>query len=260
MDRREFLAVAGVTGAVMSAGLGSNAAAEDSAARDYYELRQYSLATPEQADAFHRFSAEVALPALNRAGISPVGVFVTVDTFSPVYVLLRHASLDSFTALTAKLVADKEFMAKGEWFLNVEYTTPTYSRIQSSLMAAFTAMPRLETPTKGADRVFQLRTYESPTLIAAQSKIKMFNEDEIGIFRKCGVNPVFFGETIAGAAMPNLTYMVGFDNVESQTAAWNTFREHPDWKELSSRPEYAKKNLVSNITNVVLKPTAYSQI
>lgn len=260
MDRREFLAVAGVTGAVMSAGMGSGASAEDAPGRDYYELRQYTFDSKEQADAFHAFTETVALPAINRAGLSPVGVFVAVDTFSPIYILLRHASLESFTSLKAKMLADAEFRKQGESFLNVEYTAPTFTRMQSSLMLAFESMPRLESPAKGADRIFQLRTYESPTLLAAQSKIKMFNEAEIDIFRRCGVNPVFFGETIAGAAMPNLTYMVGFDNTEKQTAAWNTFRAHADWKELSSQPEYAKKNLVSNITNIVLKPTPYSQV
>ncbi len=257
MDRREFLTVAGATGAVV--GLGTGVSAEDST-REYYELRQYSFDSEAQAKAFHQFAGDVALAAFNRAGISPVGAFVAVDSFSPLYLLLRHPSLDSVVTLKTKLLADAEFTTKGAAFLNVEYTAPTYTRIQSSLMVAFTSMPRLETPAKGPDRVFQLRTYESPTLVAAQVKIEMFNQAEIDIFRRCGVNPVFFGETIAGAAMPNLTYMVGFDNVEAQTAAWNTFRAHPDWKELSSRPEYAKKNLVSNITNVVLKPAAYSQI
>jgi len=257
MDRREFLTVAGAAGAAVS--LGAGAAAED-ATREYYELRQYSFDSKEQTDAFHGPAGEIVLPALNRAGISPVGVFVPVEGFSPVYLLLRHATLESFATLNTRLLADQTFMEQGASFLNVEYTTPTYARIQSSLMVAFTSMPHLETPVKSPDRVFQLRTYESPTLLAAQSKIKMFNEAEIDIFRRCGVNPVFFGETIAGAAMPNLTYMVGFDNTDAQTNAWNTFRAHPDWKELSSRPEYAKKNLVSNITNVVLKPTAYSQI
>lgn len=257
MDRREFLTVAGATGAAV--GLGAGAAAAD-AAREYYELRQYSFDSKEQADAFHGPAGEIAIPAFNRAGISPVGVFVPVEGFSPVYLLLRHATLESFATLKSKLLADQTFMQQGASFLNAEYTAPTYARIQSSLMVAFASMPKLETPAKGADRVFQLRIYESPTLLAAQSKIKMFDEAEIDIFRRCGVSPVFFGETIAGAAMPNLTYMVGFDNTDVQAEAWNTFRTHPDWKELSSRPEYAKKNLVSNITNVVLKPAAYSQI
>ncbi len=260
MDRREFLTVAGTVGVAAGVSVGTDAFAEDSTPREYYELRQYSFDSQEQADAFHDPAAKVVLPALNRAGISPVGVFVPVDAYTPVYLLLRHASLESFVTLKSRLLADQEFLDQGASFLNVDYTAPTFARIQSSLLVAFTGMPQLETPAQGPDRVFQLRTYESPTLVAAQVKIEMFNQAEIDIFRRCGVNPVFFGETLAGAAMPNLTYMVGFGSVDAQTAAWNTFRAHPDWKELSSRPEYAKKNLVSNITNVVLKPAAYSQI
>jgi hypothetical protein len=257
VDRREFLTVAGATGVAM--GIGGGAAAEDTG-REYYEVRQYSLDSEDQAAAFHEFTGNVAVPAMNRAGVHTVGAFVAVDTFSPVYILFRHASLESFASLKSKILADAEFRKQGDSFLNVAYTDPTFARMQSALLHAFESMPRLETPVSGPDRVFQLRTYESPTLLAAQSKIKMFNEAEIDTFRRCGVNPVFFGETVVGAAMPNLTYMVGFTDTDAQKAAWDTFRQSPDWKELSSRPEYAKKNLVSNITNIVLKPTSYSQV
>ena len=127
MDRREFIVAAGVTGAAMSAGLGSGVAAEDAGGRDYYELRQYTFDSQQQADAFHAFSADVALPALNRAGITPVGAFTGEEGFSPLYVLLRHASLESFATLTGKLLADSEFTSAGKDFLNVEYTAPTTS-------------------------------------------------------------------------------------------------------------------------------------
>jgi hypothetical protein len=260
MDRREFLAVTGAAGAAMSAGLAGGAAAEDAGGCDYYELRQYSFSSEEQAKAFHGPAGGVVLPAYNRAGISPLGAFLPVDNYTPLYVLLRHPSLDSVASLKSKLLSDEEFLKQADAILNVEYTAPTFARIQSSLMVAFASMSHLETPANGADRVFQLRIYESPTLVAAQSKIKMFNTAEIDIFRTCGVNPVFFGETLVGAAMPNLTYMVGFDNADAQAAAWKAFSAHPDWNALKSQPEFAKENLVSNITNIVLRPTPYSQI
>ena len=36
----------------------------------------------------------------------------------------------------------------------------------------------------------------------------MFNSAEIAIFRRTGLRPVFFGETMVGAGMPSLTYML----------------------------------------------------
>ena len=57
-------------------------------------------------------------------------------------------------------------------------------------------------------RILELRIYESHSTKAGQKKIEMFNEGgEIAIFRKTGLRPVFFGETLIGPLMPNLTYM-----------------------------------------------------
>ena len=42
---------------------------------------------------------------------------------------------------------------------------------------------------------------------SAKKKIEMFNEvGEIAIFKKTGLQPVFFGETIIGPKLPNHFY------------------------------------------------------
>ena len=260
MNRRSFLAASSGVGLGLAVSAGKSESVDAAEGRDVYELRRYLFETKEQSDAFIEFMGKAGVPALNRAGVEPVGAFVSADAFSPVYVLLPHKSMDTVIALRGKLLADEAFKKDGADFLNVSYEHPNYTRIESALLLAFEGMPRMEIPTKSADRVLQLRIYESPTLVAASKKIEMFNSAEIAIFRKTGLNPVFFGEALAGAAMPNLTYMVGFENKAAQDAAWKAFLAHPDWKSLSTQPEYAKKNLVSNITNLVLKPAACSQI
>ena len=89
----------------------------------------------------------------------------------------------------------------------------------------------------------------------------MFNKaGEIAIFRRCGMRPVFFGETMAGLRMPNLTYMLTFPSDDARKEAWNKFRADPEWLKLKVMPEYADKNIVSKIWNRVLKPASYSQI
>ena len=47
-------------------------------------------------------------------------------------------------------------------------------------------------------RIFELRTYESHSDRAALNKLKMFNAGEMPIFRRTGLTPVFFGETVVG--------------------------------------------------------------
>ncbi len=126
---------------------------------------------------------------------------------------------------------------------------------------AFRGMPELALPTKAPGRVFQLRTYESPSVRTNLKKIEMFNDaGEIAIFQRVGLTPVFFGRTLVGTKMPNLTYMLGFDGKEAMDAGWKKFLNDPDWLKLKTRPEYSDKTILCGITNLVLKPAEYSQI
>jgi len=88
----------------------------------------------------------------------------------------------------------------------------------------------------------------------------MFNTSEIAIFRRAGLSPVFFGETMIGSRMPNLTYMLTFENMAAHDKAWAAFSADPDWRKLSNTPGYTDSEIVTNISNIFLRPTAYSQI
>jgi hypothetical protein len=81
---------------------------------------------------------------------------------------------------------------------------------------------------------------------------------EIPIFHRAGLVPVFFGRNIAGSGLPSLTYMLVFANPAALDRNWAAFREDPEWVKLRSDPAYADN--VSNIHNVLLRPTDYSQI
>ncbi len=234
--------------------------AAEAMATEYFELRRYEIETEAQKAGFDTFAKEAAIPALNRAGVEPVGVFYPWEGLSPIYVLLRHKSLASFASLTQRLSQDEEFLQASAAFLNAPASAPAYKRMQVQLMSAFEGMPHLETPLDAPGRVFQLRTYESPSEKTGLKKIEMFNTAEIDIFRRTGLNPVFFGQTLAGDKMPNLTYMLVFNSMDERQANWKQFVGDPEWKQLSSMPEYADKEILCGITNLYLKPADYSQI
>ena len=253
------MAMSGAAG-VASLGVGEAAVAVEAPARDYYELRRYAVETEAQRDGLVAFMGEAAIPALNRIGANPVGVFLDAKDLSPVYVLLRHPSAASMATSTQQLLTDQTFLEKGAAFLDAPAATPAYARVETSLLVAFTGMPQLATPSTAPGRVFQLRIYESPSVKTGQKKIEMFNTAELDIFRKTGLNAVFFGEALAGDKMPNLTYMLAFDSKDAQKAAWNAFRADPDWKKLSAMPEYANDRILCGITNLSLVPAACSQM
>ena len=130
-------------------------------------------------------------------------------------------------------------------------------------MGAIEGVPKIEVPAsaKGNQpRIFELRTYESHSKKANKKKIEMFNAGELEIFRRAGLAPVFFGETMIGAKMPNLTYMLTFENMAAREKNWGAFGSDPEWKKLSTTPGFTDAEIVSNISNIFLRPTAYSQI
>ena len=128
------------------------------------------------------------------------------------------------------------------------------------LLAPIEGVANLVKPDTSKPRLLNLRIYESHNERAGKKKIEMFNKSELAIFRRVGLTPVFFGETIVGRAMPNLTYMLVFPDDEGRKAAWGRFRDDPEWLKLKAIPEYADKEIVSQITNIILSPAAYSEI
>ena len=88
----------------------------------------------------------------------------------------------------------------------------------------------------------------------------MFDEGEIDLFRKVGMTPVFFGETIAGQRMPNLTYMVGYDDLAAREKTWSTFVSHPEWKKMLAQPGVSDAEIVSSISNSLVRPMSFSAI
>lgn len=259
MNRRTFLSLSGA--ASVAAATNPIASAQSASKRDYYELRRFILDTQEQKEGLDAFLKNAFILAANRQGIKPVGVFYPDKGLSPVYMLLRYPSLETVGSLLDDLASDWELLEKGAEFIHAPASAPAFKRMESSLMVAFSGMPRMETPVKNPGRVFQLRTYESPSVKAGLKKIEMFNDaGEISIFREVGLNPVFFGQTLVGDKLPNLTYMLGFKSMEEQQASWKRFGAHPEWKRLSKMPEYADKEILCGITNLPLIPAPYSQI
>ncbi len=267
MKRRDFLkssAAAASVAAMKSAATG-NSAEPPKRAREFYELRLYHLRRGPMQKRFDDFYRDASIPAMNRAGLGPIGVFsVAYGPDCPtMVVLIPHKSAESFATALDRVLADADYQRLGADFIGTPATEPAYIRVESSLMVAFDGIPKLEVPKQTAEkkpRLFELRTYESHSKRANKKKIEMFNTGEIGIFRRTGLTPVFFGETIIGTKLPNLTYMLVFADMAEREKNWDTFRADPEWKKLSSTPGFTDPEIVTNISNVFLRPTPYSQI
>jgi hypothetical protein len=271
MERRKFLtsslASTVASGALALGGSQSAEAKQESkaGARQYYELRKYQMQSGPQTKLTHAFVEQALIPALNRLDMKPIGAFdLYLGPETPcLYVLIPSTSIESLATAEFRLNQDEEYMKAGEAFLSAPAKEPPYIRVESSLMAAFEGYPQLTVPPVTAQkgsRVFQLRTYESPTNRDHRRKVEMFHSGEFDIFKKAGFWEVFYGDTLIGPRMPNLTYMLSFPDLSELNAKWKAFMSDPDWKKLSGSSKFNFENIVSNVTNLVLNPAPYSQI
>src|SRR5439155_14418546 len=198
-----------------------------------YELRAYFPNAAKQS-VLEAYLSKAFIPALKRFGLGPIGVFVEKGERESVYVLIVYPSVDLVASLSARLVTDEDYLKAAKEYLAASARDPVYRRIESSLLVPIEGMPRLEKPDTSKPRLLNLRIYESHNERAAKKKIEMFNKGELAIFRRVGLTPVFFGETVVGATMPNLTYLLVFPDDAGREAAWNRFRQDPEWLKLKA--------------------------
>lgn len=231
--------------------------------REFYEIRIYHVKTDAQQSRVESYLQQALLPALHTAGIKNVGVFKPVEKDTAdqkVYLLIPYKSLADVTRIQEALTKDKMYNEKGAEYLDTSFDNPAFERIERIFLHAFTHQPKLIAPAlKGerSERIYELRSYEGHSEKIFANKLKMFNEGgEIALFNRLGFNAVFYGEVVAGQKMPNLMYMTTFENKAARDEHWKTFVDDPEWKKLSSMPEY--KNNVSHIDILFLRPTAYS--
>ncbi|WP_291101079.1 MULTISPECIES: NIPSNAP family protein [unclassified Flavobacterium] len=232
--------------------------------REFYQLKTYILKSDQQVETTDKYLKEAFIPSLKKLGIKAIGVFKPIknenDSIKKIIVLIPFSSMSQFLSLDEKLARDKTYLAAGADYLNSSYKQPPYKRIESILLKAFPDHPIL-IPSKldgpRANRIYELRSYESATEAYYKNKVDMFNAGgEIKLFNRLGCNAVFYAEVISGTKMPNLMYMTTYANQESRDAHWKAFSSSPEWKSLIAMEKY--KNNVSHIDITFLYPTEYS--
>lgn len=269
MKRRTFLTSSLAASAIAAAAPASRLLAAQGAmegkGREFYQLRRYHLNSGPQRKLCDDYFRDALIPALNRLNVSPVGVFdLTIGPETPsIFVLMPSMSAEALLTVENRLAQDSEYMKAGDAFLNAPAKEPPFDRMASSFLLAFEKWPKLIPPPGAANhapRIFELRIYEGATDQDHKRKVEMMQGGESEIFTKAGVTQVFYSDTLIGDRLPNLTYMLAFDDLADRDKKWAAFRASSDWKSYSTQPRYAFEAIVSNINNFILTPTAYSQI
>lgn len=234
--------------------------------RQYIQLRVYHARDSVQLKEVNKYLQEAYVPALHKAGHKMIGVFTNManDTAldKRIYLIIPFASIQQLDRLNQQLEKDKSLEAKGSDYVVAGHDKAPYVRFENIMLRCFELMPQVsKTQLNGniKERVYELRSYESPTENYFKSKVKMFNQGgEIALFKRLGFNALFYSEVVFGSHMPNLMYMTSFENMEAREKHWQIFGNDPVWKKLSSMPEY--QNNVSHINIDFLRTTAYSDL
>ncbi len=262
MTRRKFVPALAASHMIAGGALLSSAQEKTPCVYEIRTIHQRNT-SDNQRSRLTDFLQHAAVPAFGRAGIAPCAYFAgSIGEETPFIVTIAsYPSLAAMEQQRAKLSADAEYKKaltayNGQPGLN-------YERIDSILGRAFPSVPEMIVPndTSGRPgRVFELRRYESNNATTLAHKIKMFESGEIAIFRRLGMRPVFFAETIVGSRMPNLVYMLSFDDLASREKCWKAFGSDPEWQKIRVIPGNADADIVSNISVSLLQPLPFSPV
>ncbi len=216
---------------------------------EIYELRTYEMAWGGNWSALNTFLQQVELPYLKNNGANHTMTFNEHGQDQPTK-LWTLASFPDFNSYQKAIVSRKKQSYIDQ---SAAYTEAgkTFTRITSSLLYAFDGLKQMKSPIDDAS-LFELRIYEGVNEDAVRRKIMMFNDEELDLFYRVDMNPIFFGNMVVGPYIPSLVYMLNFRDMEHRDKAWGDFLAHPDWMEMRDRKIYA--NTVSNIRRIFLTP------
>ncbi len=252
MKRRKFIQATAATAVTPFAFENQTLKAGQSAEKALFEHRIYDIRFGGNQQLLIDYLVNVYKPALSRKGVNHFMLFREYGLTEPakLHVVISYPNMPSYIA-SQDLSGDSIYTSQVTSYRELTPDQRIYTRFSSSLLLAFDGLPTIKEPVENAS-VFELRTYEGYSENAVHRKIKMFNVEEIELFYKTGLHPVFFGEMIAGEYRPCLVYMLGFRDMKERDANWQTFIDHPEWKAMVAKPEYA--NTVNNIRRTFLTP------
>jgi len=255
MNRRSFLFTMG--GMTMT----TTAAAAPGKTR-FYTLQQFFLEQGSQVTRIHDFWSKGCLPVLTKLHSGPIIVLesLVAPHMPQLLVITGYRSLVEIEKVQSALHANADFQrALAEWERDPE---PPYEHYSSSLLEATDYSPEIQPldPPPKTPRIFELRTYHSPTLRQLRALHERFAGPEIKIFHRVGVHPILYTTTIYGANQPNLTYLTPFENLAARDKAWAAFAADPEWIKVRKESIEQHGQISSVIQIWLYRATGYSPI
>ncbi len=256
LNRRQFF-----SGLPAALPLAAAARTQGQGRTKFYVLERFFLENGSQPARIAEFFAKSLLPTMERFHRGPKIVLeaLAAPHMPQVVLIMGVESVEQIWSLSKALFADKDFNAA---FDKWESGEPPYLSSESMLLVATDYSPEAAAPAKPPEspRVFELRTYHSPTARQWKQLHERFAGPEIKIFHRTGVHPLFYTSTVFGPNRPNLTYLIPFDNLAAREKAWTAFGADPDWVKVRAE-SIARGGQISSVSQISLyRAASYSPI
>ena len=256
LDRRGFISA-------VPALVASGAVAETGPERKtrFYIVEQYELEQGSQISRIHDFFSKALVPTMSRIYSGPM---IFLEAIAAPHMPLVTAIFGMETAgqvwdVAKQLFADAEFnRAFDQW----ESGGAPYVMASAALLEATPYSPEIVAAAKPPEkpRIFELRTYHSPTARQRKALDARFSGPEIKIFHRSGIHPVFYTSTVFGLNRPNLTYLIPFDSLAAREKAWNSFSADEEWVRVRNE-SVAQSGQITAVINLSLHhAAAYSPV
>jgi hypothetical protein len=260
MKRRTFISAlaAGSSGGIMTAQTATRANKTR-----FYRLEQFYLKNGTQGTRLAEYLKDGLMPGAMRLGVPGPRIVLEalVAAHMPqVAVLTGYISLEEMDNARVRLGADATLSAAlAKWEAGEE---PPYEHRSETLLETTVYSPEIPAPAQPpkTPRIFELRMYHSPSERQLKALHERFAGPEIQIFQRCGIHPVFYSATRIGPMMPNLVYLIPFDDLAAREKAWAAFGADPEWVKVRAE-SIARSGQISSVIQISLyRAAAYSPV
>jgi NIPSNAP len=106
--------------------------------------------------------------------------------------------------------------------------------------------------------IYELRVYEClPGRLPAL--LRRFTDHTLAIWERHGIRQAGFFTTLVGESNQQLTYFLAWESLAEREKKWTAFITDPAWHKVRDESE-RDGQIVANITNQLLAPTAFSSV
>jgi hypothetical protein len=223
-----------------------------------YELRIY-YAAPGKLDALNARFRDHTVKLFEKHGMTNIGYWVPVDNPDNklIYIL-------AYPSREAREKSWKEFFADPDWQKaqkESEANGPLVAKVEPLFLTATDYSPAIK-PTKGEDRLFELRVYTASkgNLEALNDR---FRQHTLKLFEKHGMTNVGYWVPMKDqkGADETLVYIVAHKDKEAAKASWDAFRKDPDWvaaRKASEEKAGGSLTVKDGVKSTYMKATDYS--